>query len=230
MGFFDKVIDTVKVVAEPFKAVAPIAPFVSAAASLFGGKEQNVASAAAAQKQMDFQREMSDTSFQRQLADLKAAGVNPMLLSKLGGASTPMGAMPIVVNPYAEGARAFSAAQQSGAAVADAETRQMLSEAQYKQIDAAADKLKAELQNVPLEGDRLKATAMMLLQLEKLYVQQGSTAAASELMLKETVKKLKSETTLLDFSVDAIRNFDNLGKNVEQLKPILDLIKPLITR
>lgn len=50
-------------------------------------------SAQQAAKQMEFQREMSDTAHQREVADLKAAGLNPVLSAKLGGASTPSGAM-----------------------------------------------------------------------------------------------------------------------------------------
>lgn len=49
-------------------------------------------SAEQAQKQMDFQERMSSTAIQRQMADLKAAGLNPVLSAKLGGASTPSGA------------------------------------------------------------------------------------------------------------------------------------------
>ena len=46
-----------------------------------------------AKDQMNFQREMSNTSYQRAMEDMRKAGLNPILAGKLGGASTPSGAM-----------------------------------------------------------------------------------------------------------------------------------------
>jgi hypothetical protein len=57
-----------------------------------GTKDQNIASAAQAQQQMDFQERMSNTAVQRRMDDLKKAGINPILAGSKE-ASSPAGAM-----------------------------------------------------------------------------------------------------------------------------------------
>lgn len=79
-------------------ALSIAAPVIGGLFGSSSSSKANKVAAAQAQAQMDFQERMSNTAHQRQVADLRAAGLNPRLSATYGGSSTPGGAMSPVLD------------------------------------------------------------------------------------------------------------------------------------
>ena len=164
------------------------APILDVGAKIFGGllgsssaKKQNKAQVALAREQMAFQERMSSTAHQREVKDLRAAGLNPILSAGGKGASSPGGAMPNVVSEQAPMAQAMM--QGLGSAVQIQNT--------LAQTEHIKEQARTEYQRGRETKYRASNEHIQNLVNEALYLSGGQ-----EEKFRQELRRLKSEATL----------------------------------
>lgn len=182
MGFFSSLVSGLGSVLG-FPGVAEIGSAVIG--GLFGKEGQDDANAtnvALARENREFQERMSNTAYQRAVADMRSAGLNPMLAYSQGGASAPVGSMPQVQN--AAGAGVASAAQAM--AVMQGVTQIAQNKALTEKALADAGKTRSET----LENSLNTAKAVADLNLTRTDEQKRRMEGLSE---EERVRILRAE-------------------------------------
>lgn len=145
-----------------------------AAAGLGFAAATSVFSAREAKKQRKFQERMSNTAYQRSMADMRKAGLNPILAYKQGGASSPSGAMGQVAD-LARGAA-------SGASTA----------MELKRQKATVDVLKMQRFQLQMQGEQQFSQGNLLYTQNELLRQDLPAATAkSKFDSSEAGRKLR---------------------------------------
>ncbi len=194
---------------------------VAGGLSALGSIGASLVGSSSAKQQQRFQKRMSNTAHQREMADLEKAGLNPLLTGKYGGSSTPPGTSFTPSNPAEQIPQAHSAYQQL-------KQSKPLVHAQVNQATANTANVVAQTQKTEAETKFITANTAMAenkfpLELDKIIQDtetSGTTSAKNLSEIKKNVQELKK-------LIVTRKIYDEAGNFLPQASRLIDKLEAL---
>lgn len=191
---------------QPFpwgQAIGALGTAASGYAGYRGQQLTNASNAQMAQQQMDFQQQMSNTSYQRGTADMQAAGLNPMLAYSQGGASTPGGSTAVMGNELGQGMSSALQSAQAITAIENTRSTTDFNRAQTANALASAEKIQEEIGATSASAEYTRDLAR--------NVRAGLPGTEAESRYKEAswrdrAKGTRASASLADYELAGARN------------------------
>lgn len=179
---------------------------LSGGLSLLGTSSANSANRDIAQQQMAFQQNMSNTSYQRAVADMQAAGLNPMLAYSQGGASTPSGA---------------------SATMQDALTPAVNSAMKAREVNASVANMSAQVDKTRADTDLSRAQTLKASADAKLSAVSAKQVATQNALAESDLPKARNEAAAQSswWSRNIAPYLPSLGSAAHSAGSVVNMIK-----